>query len=333
MIQIRQAVYEDIPRIMQFVEEHWKRGHIVGNSREFFEWQFVEGNDVHFIIAEDENGTLYGMDGYILYSHEENSDISGCLWKTIKSECPFLGLKFGNVIEQEVRPRYGVGIGLNSRAQKIEKLQGNQISFMSHFYRLGIFDEYRIAKVINLMIPSYKTCESEFVPLRTMQEFCKAISDHELRKHIPYKDYTYIQHRYFEHFSYSYQLFQLVKEGKRVNAVFVMREVEHAGRRIMKIIDFYGDSREIAYGGMALDNLLKKEGYEFIDFYCYGVCDEVVQKAGFIKRTKDDQNVIPNYFEPFEQRNVEISVAGSALSAPNTRIFRGDGDQDRPSNW
>lgn len=35
MIAIRQAVYEDIPRIMQFIDEHWKKGYILARERAF----------------------------------------------------------------------------------------------------------------------------------------------------------------------------------------------------------------------------------------------------------------------------------------------------------
>ena len=38
---------------------------------------------------------------------------------------------------------------------------------------------------------------------------------------------------------------------------------------------------------------------------------------------------IPNYFEPFERINVDIYFAASV--SKGLVLFRGDGDQDRPS--
>ncbi len=55
MIRIRQAVYEDIPRIMKFIDEHWKRGHIMGNDRTMFEFQHVRDKEVFYLIAEDDS--------------------------------------------------------------------------------------------------------------------------------------------------------------------------------------------------------------------------------------------------------------------------------------
>lgn len=61
MIRIRQAVYEDIPRIMRFIDEHWKKGHIMGNDRTMFEFQHVRGREVFYILAEDDvDGRIYG---------------------------------------------------------------------------------------------------------------------------------------------------------------------------------------------------------------------------------------------------------------------------------
>ena len=52
---------------------------------------------------------------------------------------------------------------------------------------------------------------------------------------------------------------------------------------------------------------------------------------GFLKRTENDPNIIPNYFEPFEQKNVDIYFVSNVME--NLHLYRGDGDQDRPSKW
>ena len=41
--------------------------------------------------------------------------------------------------------------------------------------------------------------------------------------------------------------------------------------------------------------------------------------------------VIPNYFEPFIQENISISYFTDSQNLENLRIFKADGDQDRPS--
>ena len=94
MLKIRRAVCDDIPNIMNFMDEHWKPGNILAKDRDFFEWQFVEDGKVNmFIGIDEEEGKIYGMMGAIIYNHKANPDISGCAWKTIKSERPMLGME------------------------------------------------------------------------------------------------------------------------------------------------------------------------------------------------------------------------------------------------
>ena len=49
---------------------------------------------------------------------------------------------------------------------------------------------------------------------------------------------------------------------------------------------------------------------------------------GFIQRNDDDLNIIPQYFEPLVQQNIERWFE---TNDNNMIIFKGDGDGDRPS--
>ena len=75
---------------------------------------------------------------------------------------------------------------------------------------------------------------------------------------------------------------------------------------------------------------MQEEQLEYVDLYSYGISIEAMKKAGFTERIENDNNVIPNYFNPFEKRNVEIYVAVDYEYADRVHIFRGDSDQDRP---
>ena len=69
------------------------------------------------------------------------------------------------------------------------------------------------------------------------------------------------------------------------------------------------------------------ENAEYIDCLNYGISQETFLNMGFLVR---ENIIIPNYFEPFEQRNVDIEFAFSSKSDEYV-IFKGDSDQDRPS--
>lgn len=66
---------------------------------------------------------------------------------------------------------------------------------------------------------------------------------------------------------------------------------------------------------------------EYIDMYETGIQQNMLLEAGWIS-VKESGNMIPNYFSPYLQRTVDIHYCKSDEKAI---LFRGDGDQDRPS--
>ena len=76
-----------------------------------------------------------------------------------------------------------------------------------------------------------------------------------------------------------------------------------------------------------IQNLLKEYSAEYIDCYNHGISKEYFYAMGFSEVTGDV--VIPNYFEPFEKKNIDIYYA--SYSRFPTVIFKGDCDQDRPN--
>ena len=49
-----------------------------------------------------------------------------------------------------------------------------------------------------------------------------------------------------------------------------------------------------------------------------------------VEKTDDDMNIIPDYFSPFEQKNIDIWV-DSSNRIDTCCFFKADGDQDRPN--
>ena len=134
MISIRQAVYEDIPLIMKFIDAHWKKGHILARDREFFEWQFVDDGQVNvFLAVDDTAGKIYGMQGVIPYSKRPNPDISGSIWKTIKSPNPVLGMELEKYMFDQLQVRYSCSAGLSDKANRIYKMLGMTPTVMEHY--------------------------------------------------------------------------------------------------------------------------------------------------------------------------------------------------------
>ena len=63
----------------------------------------------------------------------------------------------------------------------------------------------------------------------------------------------------------------------------------------------------------------------------YGIKKEVFLNMGFqLLDIEQEDIILPNYFEPFEKRNVAIEIAYKAQYEGYV-AFKGDSDQDRPN--
>ena len=76
----------------------------------------------------------------------------------------------------------------------------------------------------------------------------------------------------------------------------------------VRIVDYIGEQKLFASCGSFFDTLLNEN--EYIDFYFDGFDEQFVKQAGFCE-VRDDINIIPDYFNPFEQVNVDIYVDSS----------------------
>lgn len=329
MITIRRAELKDIPIIMEFLDEHWEHNFALATDVDFFKWQYVKDDKVNIWIGiDDENGKLYSMHDCVIYSDKENPDISGTLWISQKSENPILAFEVADKMWRDLGARATFSPGLREKAIRINKMMGNTVVYMDHYYRLGDCEEYKIAKVNDKTIPSVSDFGYSLELMEGMSDFKNTIDERVLTEGAPSKKYDYVEWRYFNHPIYKYKLYRIVDADGNADAAMVTREVLYNSRLACKIVDYYGDYHIIEKLTSAIDSLISKNKYEFIDFYSYGIPTGIYEKAGFLRCDKNTENIIPNYFQPFVQENVEIAMVKP--DAPNAIVFRGDSGQDRP---
>ena len=143
----------------------------------------------------------------------------------------------------------------------------------------------------------------------------------------PKKSIRYLIKRYKDHPVYQY-LFIGAYKSSGLCAVFVLRKIVANGGACLRIIDILGDYSNLGYLGNAFVDLLRNHECEYIDCLNYGIEPQIFFSWGLLLR--DDKNIIPNYFEPFQRENVDIRFAFKT-EVENYVIFKGDSDQDRPS--
>ena len=96
----------------------------------------------------------------------------------------------------------------------------------------------------------------------------------------------------------------------------------------LRIIDIIGNIKcGINLSGV-LSSLLINYDCEYIDCLNSGIEEKYFKELGF--SLKNNQTIIPEYFEPFVRKNIDIYIAYRP-KINNFIIYKGDGDQDRPN--
>lgn len=330
ILDIRLACDDDIPNIMDFIDKHWKKNHILSQDLSFFYYEHKTQNKVNFLLAiNKQTKEIEGMLGFLYSSKNYNKSAVWCtIWKVKDNynKIPFLGLE----LKKRVRLMGICSIGVGSNPKTAIPLEKLLLKYdtkkMKHFYLLSKKENYQIAQV-----NQYRQGLSEKQKCKQIKFFdnieeVNKLFDFEKVTSIPYKDDWYINHRYFQHPIYDYQVCGILDENNVCEALIVFREQQYLDSKILRIIDYIGNHSWFAGLSDFFQNQLTK--YEYIDFYCAGFQEEYILKGGFVEKDENDLNIIPDYFNPFTLKNIDIWVSSSDK---NCTFFKGDGDQDRPN--
>lgn len=335
-MKIRLAEYTDKRDILLFIKEYWNQEHIFIKWDELFDnyYGFSE-NRINFAIAQDEqDGKIYGICGFIYANHNLHPDVWLALWRVIPSSIPGLGMQLVNFIHKELKCRVLCCCGIREDVKKLYRFMGYTTGSLKHFYFLADHPTYNIA-IVNRKKPSSIPCGlNKWILIASAEEFESRVDfDDEVYKNIkPYKDMAYIENKYYHNLAYQYKVWGICEEKsitEKYQAIIIGREICCNGSKILRIVDFLGNELLLENSGVFADTLLREQGYEYIDIYEYGLKDETLEKLGMVLWDEDDPNIIPNYFEPFEQSNVKIHFFTS--DTENFRMFKADGDQERPN--
>ena len=323
---IRFAKESDIPAIMNFIDRYWRKNHIMSYNRNLFEFQHKWDEEVSFVLSEKDN-TITGVLGYIPYS-KKNRDVTLAIWKTNKTEDTMLGIRILSFLRENGDVHRISAPGINPKTVPIYKFLGLETGKMRQWYRLCDTAEFKIAKVLDNTIPECSRAES--VICEKIDSFAKAESEFRLQECLLHdrqltKSLEFVKRRYFNHPSFAYLKYGLRFADQKL--FIVLRIQEYNDSALLRVIDCIGDHELFCYFTPELDRLLKEYRCEYADCYESGVKDEVFFKGGW-KMVAESGNIMPDYFEPFEQRNIDIYYMSEI---ENAILFKGDGDMDRPS--
>lgn len=328
-ITIRFATENDIEAVMQFIDTNWKKGHILGSNKDLFCYEWLRNGKVSVAIALDDD-KIVGMEGFIPYG-EKNRDIMMTLWKVIKTDNPMLGMAILDFIRNNTEAKTISCPGINARTVELYQYLGYETGKMIQWYRLNPqIDAYEIAVVkdkyvLEAIETDYKLIRfTDFAALKSHFSFTNYYASNPC----PLKESWYVEHRYFQHPVYQYDVYGVVNStSKNCCALLVFRTQEVQKSRCLRLVDVIGDTDLLYQVTPQIDGLLHKGNLEYVDFYEKGMNSIAMENAGW-QRVEGSGNIIPNYFAPFVQKNIDILYF---TSESTIKLFKADGDQDRPS--
>lgn len=332
---IKIAKKKDIKSIMNFIKKHWDKNHILGSNYNFFCYEFLEKKFVNFVLAfNKKNKKIDALQGFIRYEKKEKAHICGSIACVSKqSKRPFLGLDVMRKMLEITKPTTYCGIGTNPKTMLplVKKYFNRSVGLMDHFYILNYEKKkFKICRIPKKKILKKKIKFNNYLVLKKINNFQFLKENFNFKKNFknfPKKSPFYLKKRYFEHPIYNYLCFGVFNNKNKILSFLITRELIYKKSKILRIIDFRGNPKNLGEISFELIRILKENDYEYIDMLCSGIKEKYLNFSSFIKKDNNDEIIIPNYFDPFVKKNIKIFYE---KSDKNLILFKGDADADRP---
>tara|TARA_B100001989_G_scaffold15116_1_gene9374 strand:- start:3335 stop:4381 length:1047 start_codon:yes stop_codon:yes gene_type:complete len=332
----------DYSKVSKFINNEWKKGHVLSKSKSLFDWQYLNENKIYNFIIAKNNNEIFGVLGFIPSNRYDKSLINEniiwlALWKiSEKIKTKGVGLRMLAFLQKNVE-HHGIAVnGIGQKLPPMYKALGYQSDNLNHYYSIN---ENLKPKLIsapdNYNHPTPNTNGIEWILLNqySIENFEKNFSYKIISNSGIKKTPNYFLNRYIKHPYYDYQVFLIPNPHQNEAALIAIRLDERENSKVMRIVDFYGDIEILNYAGYGLKKIINKLFIEYVDFWCYGIPNEIMNNFGFKIVDSKQDIIVPNYFEPFVNNNNEILFAYKNIKSFKNEfiICKGDGDQDRPN--
>ena len=333
----------ELKDLKQFINDHWRKNHILATDKKLMDWQHYndDNENYNFVLAKHlKSDEIHGVLGFIPVNHFDKAikekDLWLAMWKAREDNSEQgLGLSLLKYLINYKNPRSISVIGISPEIIPIYKYLGFNTGLMNHYYmvnenkkKYNLIKNYNISKHTDiytendLRMVHYK--KSNFLKLFEKTKIF------DLNKMIPRKTPYYMYQRYFCHPTYNYFVYGL-EDDNDIKGIIVIRLNSHNSSNALRMVDLVGDFTKLPKLFYIFQNLLQEFSAEYIDFYNIGIQNQILLSSGFLQRNSDSGVIIPNYFEPFERKNVDIRYAYKCDDGHHFNICKADGDQDRPN--
>lgn len=336
-----QVPANELEKLLNFLRVAWKPNHALLKSKALLDFQHYDrGNDAYnFIVAENElTGEYDALVGYIpvaQYDEElrENGDYWGAIWKrkddVVNDEINMVGAEVYQRLFTLPYFHSHCGISLSKDAVRCCRAMRYKFGFMHQYYIINKnMTNFSVADNVarnNYIDPSETKLNGWNVE---WLDFSKLKGDEIQPFYKPNKSIEFLSNRYYKHPIYHYDFLGLYEKSS-LRAILVTRTIIVNESKVLRIVDALGKLDGYIYE--SIQDILQEGNYEYVDFLNYGVDNAVFREMGFLELNfENDILVLPNYYEPFERRNVKMTIVHKDKYDGFT-AFKGDADQDRPN--
>lgn len=330
---IRHCKKNELAKLQDFLDKHWRKSHIMSQSEALFNFQHdVVGSDHYtFVVAENmQTGEFDGVYGYISsYRYDITKQVPkigfGAIWKVRDDvhnlEIGKIGIKMLKyILKQEDFESFGA-LGISKIHKDIAVALNFNVGVTNHYYYANNkVREFRIAQSPQVFKARPSSSVIKDIDLSAIDTVFNSLN--------PYKNVCYYRHRYLNHPYYHYIFWGVYVENE-LCAIIVLRKISINGSSCLRIVDMLGNEVKLQDLSGEFQRMLEKDHIEYIDCLNHGIAPDFFEKLGFNLLDNDGETVIPEYFEPFVRKNIPIEYA--YISDNPIIIFKGDGDQDRPN--
>ena len=332
-MKIKKLKKNNLQIFFKYFKKNYKKKHIFLKSKKIFDWQYLDGENYNFYILVIKN-KIKAIQGYIptsLYDKKlKNDSVFLSLWSSAGLTT---GSKLFFYFSKKIKHKIIIGLGSSYQSLMFQKLLNFKCGYMNHYFLTSNKISKKLISPSNFSNFKKQKFINNFKELNNEREILK-INKNIFAHQTPKKTQKYLINRYLNHPFYKYNIYA-IKNNLKISAIFVSRVSKYQNKSAVRIVDFVGPSLRFPNGKYLFEYLLKINSSEFIDIYCYGIPKRYLDKSNLedIKKYKNQKLIIPNYFEPFTKKNIDLAYAFKIKRKVNNdvRFFKGDSDLDRPS--
>ncbi|MEQ8436778.1 MAG: hypothetical protein RIB65_04750 [Ilumatobacter fluminis] len=343
MIRVRIATWDDEEQLVGFLHDHWSSSHIFTKRPELFAWQHRQADGrLNMVLAEDDqrDEQVIGVLGFIPMGRFDpalgDRDLMLAIWKVRDDGVPpGVGLRLLKFLQAELQPRLIAAIGTSEMVRPIYRALRYEVGALHHaalFHpgrqgRLTVAD--RVPDEAFAVSAAPSSSRVEMVPLGAVPP---SEIDRIAATALPTKSAGYIADRFVDHPWYHYEVRVVVMDEEPL-AIVVWRRVAAEDTVVLRVVDMIGPADWVPFAGETLRSEVVAADAEYLDVTQWGLDEDAFRSAGFVCRSDHPEMILPNYFAPFERRNVDVELACRVFDGDGgpVRLFRADSDQDRPN--